>query len=156
MIVIIARCLRLAQAWVLDWDILSHYANEEIITSLRNTPAFIVALSFHAQWWAACQVLRFNHRPVVPYSIIGDILGTSKGTLKYHCRIYEARASIAGTNVRRPLITETQLAQLVAKVEGGYENRRPWTIVEVVNFLQEKVQENLDRNTMHHILARDP
>jgi hypothetical protein len=48
MIVIMARCPRLAPARVFDWDIVADHANEEIITFLRNSPAFMAAPSFRA------------------------------------------------------------------------------------------------------------
>jgi hypothetical protein len=151
-----ARCPRLAPACVLDWVAITSLANEEIITSLRTSPAFMEAQSFRAQCWAACQILRVHHRPVVPYSIIGRILGTTKGTLKYHCRIYDARASATGLPGRPGLIAQTRLTELVRKIEEGYQSRRPWTMVEIMIFLQSQAKEPLDKNTVYHIIAREP
>jgi hypothetical protein len=84
------------------------------------------------------------------------ILGVTTSVLKYHDRILDARPSAAGTAGKRGLIAQTQLAELATKIQEAYQNRRPWIITEVTHFLQAQVKKPLDRNTVHHILARDP
>jgi transposase len=85
--------------------------------------------------------LRENH--FVPYSLIGKILELDKRTVKYHYKWYETVGPLASRNGSPPLVAEERREELIQRIEEADQRGIPWTIGEILEFVQEKVTRTL-------------
>jgi hypothetical protein len=92
-----------------------------------------------------------NHVPAVPHSFIGQILGIAKGTVEYHFKRYADVGADAGRWSRPPLLGDER-----EPVEDAYRRGIPWTIAEILDFIQEGSLEPVDKNSVYHWLQREP
>jgi hypothetical protein len=59
----------LVPAHPIDWNAVLKVAQADLITVLENSREFTEAQTLRAQCYHACQLLRENHQPVVPFSM---------------------------------------------------------------------------------------
>jgi hypothetical protein len=83
---------QLALAHNIDWEAAEAFATQEIIHCVQSDELFMSAQHMRDQCYDACRVLHVEHRPVVPYSMIAEVLGVAKGTVCWHCIQYRANA----------------------------------------------------------------
>jgi hypothetical protein len=66
-----AATVPLVPSHVIDSEAISAFADEEIIPALQTSKSFTSAQTFRHHISEACRILHIEHRPAVPYSMIG-------------------------------------------------------------------------------------
>jgi hypothetical protein len=116
----------------------------------------MVAETLHEQCRYACQLWRENLVSVIPYSFIGKILGIDKGTVKDHYKCYATLAAELGYIGRRPLVSDEHCEPFIKRIEEEYHQGTPWTIADILEFIQERSPRPVDKNNLCHWLQRQP
>jgi hypothetical protein len=124
------------------------------MTVLLQDELFNASGSFREQCFHACRVLREEHQPVVPYSVIGMLFRVSKGTIRKEWKRFQKDADNAASGGRPPILTSLQVQTIVEQIHTAYERKNPFTIKDICNFASESFRVDVLPNTMRHILAR--
>jgi hypothetical protein len=155
-IFIMADLCSLGQAHGINWEMLKIQAMFDIESCLRASPEFMEASTIREQCHHACRLLRDEHVPVVPYSVIRRLLQMNKGDIIFHCKQYKALGEMAGRNGRPPLLSTDQHEAIVAYLTDAYERGIPCTLHDISRFIEAEFHVALDHNTIHHLIDRDP
>jgi hypothetical protein len=146
---------RLAPANDIDWAALSRGVELSILEALQTDEMFTTSTNLRLQCYHACRILRLEHQPCIPYSLIGRILGTDKKTVKRHFQKHSKRPNGA-SNGRPPILTPLQMDELFESVADAYRNSKPWTIAQLRLYIERVFQISLEKSTLHHMVERDP
>jgi hypothetical protein len=65
---------------MIDWEVISAFADEKIIHALQTSESFTSAQAFRHQTDEACRILPIQHHHAVPYSMIDRLFGIAKAT----------------------------------------------------------------------------
>jgi hypothetical protein len=82
-------------------------------------------------------------------------LGTDKGTAKYYSRRYEALGAALGRNGHPSILSEEHREDFVRQIKETYHHGILWTIVEILQSLQERAAETVDKNSVYRWLNRE-
>jgi hypothetical protein len=120
------------------------------MTTLPESPEFTGAETHRDHCWLACRLLRENHIRVVPYSLIGKILGVDKARIKSRHKRDETMGPRAAHNSRPPLIAVEHREESIQRIEEAYQPGIPWMIREILEFVRERSTEPVDTNNLYH------
>jgi hypothetical protein len=127
-----AATIPLAPSHVIDWQAISALADEEIIHTLQTSESFTSAQMFRHQISEAYRILHIEHRPAVPYSMIGRLFGIAKATVRYHYKQYTDHQSMPCLNGPPSIPSPAEHEDLVRKIVDSYTGRKPWTMAEIL------------------------
>jgi hypothetical protein len=147
--------MALSPARPLDWNSIQTFLADEMVHCLRDTPEFVNASHTRDQCYYACQALRTNHNPPVPYSLIARLLGVTKGTILWHVKQYTAHGEEEFRPGRPPLLSLPLRDQLVEFIQRRYDDRKPCTMPQILDYIMEISGTSLDRDTARMMLKRD-
>jgi hypothetical protein len=74
----------LAPSYVINWQAISTFADEEIIHALQINGFFTSTQTFRHKIYEACRILYIEHHHAIPYSMIGWLFRIAKATVRYH------------------------------------------------------------------------
>jgi hypothetical protein len=151
-----AAAILLVPSYVIDWEAISSFADEEIIHALQTSESFTDAQMFQHQICEACCILHIENLPAVPYSMIGRLFGIAKTTVRYHYKQYTDHESIPRLNGRPSILSPAEHEDLIRKIVDGYTEREPWTMAEILKQIQSVSRKMMDRNSVRYMLDRDP
>jgi hypothetical protein len=139
---------KLAKPKTINWEAVSAWATAEIVTTFYESPEFMSAEMVCDQCWLPCRLLRENRISVVPYSLIEKILGTDKGTVKCHHKRNETVRPLTACNGWPPLVAEERRQELIQRIEEADQRGIPWMKGEILEFVQERSPELVDKNSL--------
>jgi hypothetical protein len=119
------RVEELTMSKVVDCPAASAWVTADMTTRLQASPKSINAETLREQCWQACEALRENRAPVVPYSFIERFLGIDEGTVKYYSKGSEALSAALGRNGRSSILRVEHREDLVRQIEEACHHGIP-------------------------------
>jgi hypothetical protein len=104
----------------------------------------------------ACRVLRENHQPVVPFSVIGRLLGLDKSTVRKEWKLWTMGRTNALSPGRHALLNIEMRAEIASWIEEKWSAHQPATHRQLRLFVSEKWGISILPNTMSHIVRNIP
>jgi hypothetical protein len=123
---------------------------------LEHDEDFLASETFREQCARACIALRINHVPPAPFRLIASLFDIDHGALRTHWKNFCNRGNEIGENGRPSVLPPDVLDQVVDMISEGYREKRPLTLVNIKAILLQKWNIKLVRDTLYHILHRDP
>jgi hypothetical protein len=124
--------ISLALSHVIDWEAIIAFADEYVIRALQANESFTSAQTFRHQIYESCRILHIEHRPAALYSMIGRLFGIAKNTVRYHYNQYTDHQSMPRLNGWPSILSPAEHENLIHKIVGGYTERKPWTMAEIM------------------------
>jgi hypothetical protein len=127
----------------------------QVTAWLQQDSAFSGAQTSRERCAHACRVLREEHKPETPFSIIAQVLGLRAGTVYNHWLKYKRQRDEILSRGRPMVLTPDQMTALVQFLLTSYTKGEPATIAEAIRFIENQYRINVIPNTLRHALARD-
>jgi hypothetical protein len=107
----------------------------EASACLANNELFVRSSSRREQCAHAYRVLRENHVPKVPLSVIGRLLEIGKSTVSKQWRKWNEHQNPELERGRDPLISNDIMDQIIAWVEMMWDGNQPSTFYQLREFI---------------------
>jgi hypothetical protein len=129
---------RYAPARVRDWDAVRALSHEKIVQCLQANSQFTAVTNLREQYFQAYNVLQVQHRPAVPFSIIGTLSNTGKTTVRWNYKQCLVQIAHHHEKGRPPILSPQERDDIVPQISDGSANMHPWKIADIIRYASEK------------------
>lgn len=128
----------------------------EAANCLRADDTFMASSCVREQCAHACRILRENHNPVVPYSVIGRLLQVHRGQVQKEWKAWKDHENNL-LSPGRPVVLDANKAQeLIEWVETLWNQHQPPTQKQTRLFIAERWRIWIAKTTLQRTIQRIP
>jgi hypothetical protein len=128
----------------------------EAVECLKGDDRFCQSTTRREQCAHACRILREDHIPVVPFALIGAILGVDKSTVRKEWKLWLEYENMQRPHGRHPILSNEVREDLIRWITAKWRVHEPVTHRQARLFLSEKWGITVIPNTMSHIIRCIP
>jgi hypothetical protein len=122
---------------------------------LQEDISFVNAQTSRERCAHACRVLRQEHKPEAPFSVIAQLLQVNTGTVYKNWAKFKRQRSEMLAHGRPTILDPEQMTGVVNFLLTSYHKGEPATIIEAVRFTENQFKIRIIPDTLRHALARD-
>jgi hypothetical protein len=116
------------------------FLNDNVHRCHTTDPAFVVSMSGGEQIAHACRILSDQHKPPIPFAVIGRCFGITQNNVKCHMKEWQSHADAPRELGGQPSIcTRDQIADIVKYARDSRNRHQPATLGDLRPFAHGKL-----------------
>jgi hypothetical protein len=127
--------------------------HSDLVEQLVMNELFLSSTSFREQFYHACRVLHHGRQPPVLFEMIARSFAVDRGTIRNHSKKYQSALNLRGTPGRPPILTPTEIDDIIGIIFHYFRERRLLTLREARSIVARKFNRPISSDTLRHILT---